>query len=119
MARVLVIDDDPTIRQLMARMLTMEGYEVLDAFDGEDGIQQFQENDVDLIVTDWEMPRKDGGDVIREVRRREPAAKIIVVTAHQPAITAAMELGVHKVLPKPFDLQQLIDGVEDELGKEK
>ena len=119
MARILVIEDDPTIRQLMVRLLTQVGYDVLDAFDGEDGIKQFQQNQIDLVITDWNMPRKNGGDVIREVRRQDPAAKIILVTAHRSeAEVVAAAQSVQKVLPKPFKLQDLLNSIEEVLGED-
>ena len=120
MARILVIDDDPTIREIIVRLLSSVGYDVLDAFDGEDGIHQFEQNDVDLVITDWAMPRKGGGDVIREVRRQEPDAKIILVTANASAAEAvAAEQNVQKVFTKPFKLQPFLDGIEHVLKQGK
>ena len=117
MARILVIDDDPAYRQLMVHLLSKAGHDVVDAFDGEDGIQRFEQNDVDLVITDWTMPRKDGGDVIREVRRQDLDAKIILVTAN-PSEAAAVEQSVQKVITKPFGLQVFLAGIEEVLGKD-
>ena len=116
MARILVIEDDATICDLMIRVLSMAGHEVLHALDGEEGIRQFKQNNVDLVITDWSMPRKDGGEVIREALQLDPASRIILVTA-----TPSMDLtpdavqGVQKVVPKPFELQALLDGVGEVL----
>ena len=116
MARVLVIDDDTPVREFMVRLLSQLGHDVLNAFDGEDGIQQFEQNGVDLVITDWAMPRKDGGDVIREVRRQDPGAKIILVTAHPSVAEAvAAEQSVQKVFTKPFKLRAFLDGIEEVL----
>ena len=119
MARILVIDDDSSIRQLWVRLLSKAGHDVLDAFDGEDGVQQFEQNDVDLVITDWTMPKKGGGEVIREVLRQNPAIKVILVTANpSEAEMELAELNVQEVFTKPVTLQTLLDGVEEVLGKE-
>jgi two-component system, chemotaxis family, chemotaxis protein CheY len=116
MARILVIEDDATICDLMIRVLSMAGHEVLGAFDGEDGLRQFQHNDVDLIITDWNMPRKDGGEVIREALRLDPSSRIILVTATPSTdLTPDAVQGVQKVFPKPFELQALLNGVGEVL----
>ena len=113
MALILVVEDDDTIRQLIVRLLSMSGHQVLDAFDGEDGIQKFRQNSVDLVITDWSLPRKDGGEVIQEVRRQEPSAQIILMTAHvSVAGMPAANLGVQEVLRKPFKLADLEKAVE-------
>ena len=120
MARILVIDDDPSILQLMMRMLSVEGHEPLGASDGEIGLQEYEKHEVDLIVTDWDMPRKNGGDVIREVRGQDPAARILLVTADtSAALTARLELGVKKTVAKPFGLQEFMDGVNEVLGQDR
>ena len=113
MSRILVIDDHAAIRQLWVRVLSKAGYDVVEGFDGEDGVLQFAQHDVDLVITDWTMPGKNGGEVIQEVRRQDPDVKVILVTANSPeADLAAAELKVEKQLTKPVTLQGLLESVE-------
>jgi two-component system chemotaxis response regulator CheY len=118
LARILVIDDNAEIRQLWARVLSKAGYDVLEGFDGDDGIQQFAQNDVSLVITDWTMPRRNGGEVIQEVRRQDPSVKVILVTANSAeADLAAAQLNVQKLLTKPVALQTLLDSAEEVLSE--
>ncbi len=113
---VLVVEDDPWIRSLMADLLTGEGYNVVQAADGVAGLQQASEHDPDVILLDLAMPQKHGLDVLDELKSRQPTRDIpvIVVSAY-----AMLMMGSDSdarqadgVIQKPFDLADLLAQVE-------
>ena len=117
MARILVIDDQLAIRVVLKRLLTHAGHEVLDAFDGQDGMEIFRESPTDMVVTDIQMPRKGGLDVILELRRDFPEVKIIALTAYGfGPLTRATETGAHHAFMKPFSTVELLRVVQELLG---
>ncbi len=113
MARILVIDDQQAIRFLIRRSLEREGYEVSEAGDGEEGIERFRESPVDLVVTDIHMPRRDGMEVIRELRSHFPEVKLIALSGTpRETIEAATHLGPGYVFIKPFSIKEFLVAVE-------
>ena len=122
MKSILVIDDDLTIRSLLRRILEQFGYEVLEACNGQEGIEMYQAHPTDLVITDIHMPEKNGFTVIAELRHDYPDLKIIAVSGGVSAETKeylkqAHDLGAVRTLPKPFDVDQLIVAVRDILGE--
>jgi CheY-like chemotaxis protein len=108
--RVLVADDDPAIRTLVARIFGRRGYDVACASDGADAIQKLDHDEpFDLLVLDLMMPRVDGVGVINHLAKREgPRPAILVMTAAVPDILRRLPREhVAKVISKPFDLDQL------------
>ena len=108
--RVLVADDDPAIRSLVARIFIRRGYDVASASDGADAIQKLDHDEpYDLLVLDLMMPRVDGVGVINHLAKREgPRPAILVMTAAVPDILRRLPREhVAKVISKPFDLDQL------------
>jgi len=79
MARILLIDDDPLVRNILRQILELDGHMVVDAANGAVAMQRWSEQPADLIVTDILMPEKDGLEVIRELRRQCPQLKVIAV----------------------------------------
>ena len=80
LANVLVIEDDELIRKLCRDILEKSGHRVVEASDGEDGVRLLEQGSVDLIITDIFLPKKDGIEIIREIRREFPNLKIIAIT---------------------------------------
>jgi len=118
-ARILLVDDDPLITDLVVDMLTMEGYEVETAADGMEALERLREQRFDLIVTDLHMPKLDGAAFYRELRERQvhPLRKIIFLsgtTGGSPEHQAVMESGAPMLL-KPFNVADLIDLVRSVL----
>lgn len=123
MGRILVIDDEPPIRQLVRRSLEPRGHEVLEAGDGEAGIRLFRDSPVDLVVTDLIMPEKEGIETILELRELDPGVKILVISGglsfggrsvdKQGPLMDAEALGASASLAKPFDVTTLVEMVED------
>jgi DNA-binding response OmpR family regulator len=118
MARILVIEDDSMLRNMMRQMLEHEGYEVLVAEDGIEAGKLYKKNEVDLVITDVLMPEKDGLEVIMEIRAKMPQVKIIAISgggriSHTDYLVAARRLGAHRTLSKPFIRQELLDTLHE------
>jgi two-component system, chemotaxis family, chemotaxis protein CheY len=114
--RVLVIDDERDTRDTMRHILEHEGFEVLVAADGSEGIKLLRNAAVDVVVTDIFMPGKEGIETIYELRREFPGTRIIVMSGGGGAkgmdfLSVARELGADKSLKKPFHPRDLIDAV--------
>ena len=109
MLDVLVVDDEPKIRQLLTQILTGRGCAVRAAQDGLDGLTQFQQHPADVVVTDIRMPRLNGLELIRELKHLDPLLNIVVITAY-PSVEGAVEAmryGACDFITKPFDLAQI------------
>ncbi|HTY80158.1 MAG TPA: response regulator [Candidatus Bathyarchaeia archaeon] len=118
-ARILLVDDDPLITDLVVDMLAMEGYDVETASDGLEALERLQGQRFDLIVTDLHMPKLDGAAFYRELRERQahPLKKIIFLsgtTGGSPEHKAVMESGAPMLL-KPFNVNDLIELVRSVL----
>lgn len=119
--RILVIDDDPQIRKLFKRKLSFEGYEVLEAFNGKDGVKLYRRELPDLVITDLVMPEKEGIEVITELKKDHPEVKIIAVSGGGRAdpeayLKIAKHLGAQKTYPKPIVWSELLAGIQILIG---
>lgn len=114
--RVLVVDDDSLIREMLVRVLSRAGYEVTSAANGKEALASFEAQPVDLVITDICMPELDGLETIAELRRKAPDLRIIAISdAAGPGsyLRAAESFGATRTLAKPFDSQQLLDTIGD------
>jgi CheY-like chemotaxis protein len=123
MARILIIDDDEEIRLVLRDVLEDAGYEVVEAEDGQEGLQYYRTAPADLIITDIVMPRKGGLETIRELRREAPHVKIIAIsggsrTASLSGLDIARQLGATRVFQKPFGLPEMCRAVREVLQEE-
>jgi two-component system NtrC family response regulator len=106
--RVLIIDDEPNVREGLKEALSTSDYAVETAPDGEAGLRRIRRESYSLVVTDLRMPGSaDGFDVLREAKARDPATAVIVITAHGTVEGAveAMKLGAQDFLSKPIDIK--------------
>jgi two-component system response regulator ResD len=113
--KVLVVDDDDAIRNMVERVLRREHFEVESARDGFEAIEKLTCNDYATVLLDLMMPRVDGLGVLRylETEHKEPP-RVIVMTANlQSAMESATAPPVFRVLPKPFDIHQLVTDVRE------
>jgi len=120
MATILIIDDNSATRNMLRTALSHAGYTVLVAATGVDGLEQCQEHQIDLILTDILMPGTDGLTVIAILKRGRPHAKIIAMTGasgENDFLDAAKVLGAHAIIQKPVDLPRLREMVKKELGE--
>ena len=115
-ARILVIDDNPDIRDTLRWLLEGEGYVVSVAANGAEGLRLQQDEPADIVVTDIFMPEQDGIETLWKFREEFPNVPIIVMSGGGAArgtdyLSLARELGAEKALRKPLDPQELIDVV--------
>lgn len=118
---VLIVDDQPQIRQLIRDALEGAGYHVEEACDGKEGLACYREQSPDLVLMDILMPDQDGLDAIMALRREFPESRIIAMTGGTDGVgglnvlDVATMLGARRTLQKPFELQVLLDVVEAEV----
>lgn len=118
MSKVLVIDDQPGIRRLLVEVLAEEGYTVITASNGYEGVQQVKDEHPNLILMDMKMPGMDGIETLRELKRIGEADKVIMMTAYGELelVTQAQQLGAYAYITKPFDIIKLCQMVSDQLA---
>ncbi len=119
MARILVVDDDLGMRDLLEIMLTREGYEVTCCGNPEKALQRCRKERYDLIITDLKMPRMDGIEFLKHVKEIQPESQVILITAFASGNTAvsAMKEGAYDYIEKNFDIDNLKEIVREALEK--
>lgn len=108
--RILLVDDELTLRTMLARALRLEEYEVTEATDGFDGWALARQTRFDLVVTDNRMPRLSGPEFIGRLRELYPTLPILRLSGSHGAESAEMPSGV-TTLFKPFEIEGLLDAV--------
>jgi len=125
MAKILVIDDEPQIRNILKEFLQREGYEVDIAENGKVGLKMAGVKFYDLVITDVVMPEQDGYEVIMDLVRRSPRCRIIVMSGGaakldtQDLLTTAKLMGADRALAKPLDFINLTTVVKEVLELNK
>ena len=109
---VLVVDDDPTIRTLVADLLVEEGYLVVTAATGQEALDRVLASQPAALVLDLQLPGLDGRAVVEALREWVLQVPVLLVTANGQARRAAEDLGVESYLSKPFDLDALLAAVQ-------
>jgi two-component system response regulator MprA len=109
-ARILIADDDRAIRESLARALSLEGYDVVQASDGAAALAQIEAVSPDAVVLDVMMPNVDGLTVCRVLRAERNRVPVLMLTARTetPDRVAGLDAGADDYLPKPFDLDELL-----------
>lgn len=117
--RIIVIDDQEPIRRIIRRALEGEGYEVLDASDGEMGIGLLRQQGAALVITDIFMPGQDGIQTVRQLRKEFPNVKVIAMSGGgsmgQDLIEGAELLGASRTLHKPLTAREVVELVREVL----
>jgi CheY-like chemotaxis protein len=116
---VLVVDDDEIMRDLLTRILSRAGYDVVAANDGDGGLARFREGDIDVVITDMMMPAMDGLELIRALTLESPNVRVVALSGVGSRIRFlrhAKELGAKAALLKPVQRADLIKAVERVLG---
>jgi diguanylate cyclase (GGDEF)-like protein len=117
---ILIIEDEEDILALLSSLLENEGYKIITACNGREGLEKFQEHNPDLILTDVKMPIMDGIEVLREVKTKESDTEVIILTGHSDEATAidCLRLGAYDYFCKPLeDIDVLLTAVERVLEK--
>ncbi|HXE80608.1 MAG TPA: response regulator [Vicinamibacterales bacterium] len=118
--RILVADDEASIRELLGRTLSLAEYDVDVVVDGRSALERLRVDNYDLLIADLRMPGVDGLQLIREARRFSSALKVIIITGYssESAAIEAVNLGVNGYLTKPFRVAQVLSAVAKTLGDE-
>ena len=112
--RILVVDDDASIRMFIRRVLEHQHYEVLEARNGDEGIRVYRESLPDLVLLDLYMPEKDGLETLRDLRLETPQPKVVTMSGGGPKydvtiLQSARFLGSQSALVKPFSIGELLE----------
>ncbi len=112
--RILIVDDEPEIREELAEYLTGKGYRVIVAGDGPEGLAKFRAEACDLAITDMKMPGMAGDEVIRHLREIAPGLPVVVLTGHYATkdVADAKRAGAAAVFNKPIKLRSLHDALK-------
>jgi CheY-like chemotaxis protein len=122
MSRILIIDDNTSMREVVSEMLQQAGYETVDVENGRFALQVHRESPVDLIITDLFMPDTDGLEIINQFRHQFPEVKIIAVSGGGSRglvelLSVAKKMGAERALMKPFSWEELLTAVRGVLDK--
>ena len=116
--RILVVDDDASIRRALVTELGAEGYEVLEAADGAEGLRQFETHEPDLVLTDLAMPVADGFELVAGLRQRAKTPVIVLsVRGGDADKIRALDLGADDYVVKPFSANELMARVRAQLRR--
>ncbi len=110
MGRILVVDDDPGVRQTLAASLELHGFEVVEASSAEQGLDKVREETFDLVVSDIRMPGMNGVQLFREVRRVRPDLPVVLITGFEVEswVEEAIQEGAFTVVEKPVRMERFI-----------
>ena len=115
--KIMLVDDDSAIRQMLARLLTGEGYDVLLAVNGSESVQVVRATDIDLVLLDLNMPGMDGWETFEQLVSENPMLPIVVITARPNQSFTALAAGIGALLEKPLDLPKLFLTIRDLLDE--
>ena len=123
MARILVIDDDELVLSLIKKVLERKKYDVVTASNGKDGLQLYEEQKIDLIITDLIMPEEEGIHVITTLRKKDKHVKIIAISGGGRIgpinyLKIAKGCGANYTHMKPIKIEELLKSVRDLLENE-
>jgi CheY-like chemotaxis protein len=121
MTRILVIDDEESVRTVLRQILEKEGYEIGDAENGAVGLKLLYAHPPDLVITDLFMPEKEGIETMREVHKHFPQVKIIAISGggrmgKLDLLPMSESFGAQRTLAKPFERKELLEAVKEVLS---
>ncbi|MCL2485653.1 MAG: response regulator [Endomicrobia bacterium] len=117
--KLLIVDDEQGIRELLVSEFSKLGYSVFFAVNGEDAILKLQAEKADLIITDMKMPKVDGVDLLKFVKEHSPESEVIIITGYATVENAleAMHRGAYDFIQKPFNIDELVQLAEKAMEK--
>ena len=118
MTRVLIVDDEASIRGLLRQAFEMNSFEVIEASNGEEAVRTFREGGIDLVITDIIMPDKEGLESIMDLKEIDPDVKIIAISGGgrlepHSYLQMAANFGAKKVFQKPLSISLLIEAAKE------
>ncbi|ADU30746.1 response regulator [Evansella cellulosilytica] len=117
--KVLIVDDAAFMRMMIKDILTKNGFEVVgEAGDGAQGVEMFKEHKPDLVTMDITMPEMDGITSLKEIRKVDPNAKVIMCSAmgQQAMVIDAIQAGAKDFIVKPFQAERVLEAINKTLG---
>lgn len=123
MPRILVVDDDSQVREMLAEMLRRVGHDLATAATGRDGLEALRDGPFDIVILDMIMPDMNGVDTIRLIRSEHPTVAVVALSGggsfkRFDLLEQAEELGVEAVLTKPVDWEEITTAVESAMGRQ-
>lgn len=118
MAKVMIVDDAQFMRMRLSKLLTEDGYEVVEAADGQQAVEVYRSDRPDAVLLDITMPHKDGLEALTEIRSHDPEARVIMLTAmgQQSIVLEAVQKGAKDFVVKPFDPERVLQALQKALG---
>ena len=118
MSSILIIDDDPLVRNMLSQFFAIEGYATIEASNGKEGLRMYREQQADLVVTDMIMPEMDGLETIQALRKENPDAKIIAISGggrNSPGdyLVLADHFGANRTFAKPVERSKLLAAAQE------
>lgn len=115
--RILLVDDEPSLIKIIHKLLTVEGYEVLIAKDGEEALQMARSEKPDLLLLDIKLPKLDGYQVCRQLKEDPQYRQIPIIMlsalAQEQDRERGFQAGTDAYMPKPFGIQELLDKIKE------
>ncbi len=115
-ARLLIVDDEPHIQEMLARNFKFEGYDVMTAGNGEEALEILKKNRIEVVISDIKMPVMDGIELLKRIRKDYQMVQVIIITGYvtMTNLLDALRHGAHTCIFKPItDLQELEDAVKN------
>lgn len=117
MPKIMIVDDAQFMRVRISKLLSGHGYEVVEAEDGNQAVKTYQKASPDVVLMDVTMPEKDGLQALTEIRRFDPKAKVIMLTAlgQESIVVQAVQAGARDYVVKPFDPDRIMTALQKAL----
>jgi DNA-binding NtrC family response regulator len=119
MDKILIVDDEPTVRDALSDILTFLGYQVVAAGTGRDALRTFLADSISLVLTDMDMPEMDGLTLAAHIKDKSPNTPVVIMTGfHREAVTEKLEgRCVDSIILKPFPLEEIENTLRRTLNK--
>ena len=114
---ILLVDDDPSVREMVGRVLTGEGYLVLTAANGPEALRIAASTAIDLVLLDLNMPGQSGWDTFEQLTSENPLLAIVIITARSQQLFTAVSAGTGALLEKPLDYPKMLQTIRDLLAE--
>lgn len=120
MAKIMLVDDAAFMRMMIKKALSDSGYsDFVEAQDGAEAVQKYEEEKPDMVIMDITMPNMDGLQALKKIKENDPNARVVMCTAmgQESMVVEAIKSGAKDFVVKPFDAQRIVQTVSDILGK--
>ncbi|MDN5364643.1 MAG: two-component system, chemotaxis family, chemotaxis protein CheY [Eubacteriales bacterium] len=114
MAKILIVDDAAFMRMRLSKLLTENGYEVIEAEHGQDGVEKYEKEKPDVVLMDITMPVMDGISAVKEIKARDPNAVVVMCSAigQRSMVLEAVKAGAKDFIVKPYDPEKILATVK-------